>query len=72
MTTENVTTVADKRDLDQITAGWAGLVVCGLVAAIIWFFGISAVMGNSGVETSALECTPTYGIAQGAQDCVRP
>ena len=72
MTTENVSNVADKRDLDQITAGWAGLVVCGLVAAIIWYFGISAVMSNGGVETSALECAPTYGVNQGSDDCVRP
>jgi len=68
VSTDSVSNGADKRDLDQITAGWAGLVVCGLVAAILWFFGISAIMDGNGVETSALDCAAPYGVTE-PSDC---
>lgn len=72
MSTESVTAAADKRDMDQFMAGWVGLLVCGLVAAVIWFFGIRSVMnGDDGLQTSALECAPTYGVAQ-AEGCTAP
>ena len=63
--------VAVKRERDQFLAGWAGLAVCGLVAAVIWFFGVKAVIEGSGVETSALECTLEYGISE-TDTCARP
>ncbi len=71
MSTEDITTVADKRDVDQMTAAWAGLVVCGLVAAIIWYFGIRAVVADGEVQTSATNCTTTYGVIRPA-DCNAP
>jgi len=64
VSTESVTAAADKRDIDQFMAGWAGLLVCGLVAAIIWFFGVKSVMSDDGLQTSALDCSPAYGFAQ--------
>jgi len=72
VSSESVTTAAaDKRDADQFMAGWIGLMVCGLVAAIIWFFGIRAIMDEDGVQTSALECAPAYGVSDPA-DCTQP
>ena len=72
MSSETISAVAAKRERDQFLAGWAGLAVCGLVAAIIWFFGVKSVIDGSAVETSKLECAPTYGVTQGSGDCARP
>jgi len=72
VSTESVTAAAtDKRAADQFLAGWIGLMVCGLVAAIIWFFGIRAILDDDGVQTSALECAPAYGVSDPA-DCIQP
>ncbi len=60
----------DKADRDQFVAGWLGLAVCGLVAAVIWFFAVKSVWGETVLETSALDCASTYGVDE-AVDCAR-
>jgi len=67
--TKNV--AADASDREQFLAGWLGLAVCGLVAAVIWFFAIKAIWVAPVVETSALECSSIYGVGESAE-CARP
>jgi len=65
--------VTDKRGIEQISAGAVGLLVCGLVTAVIWFFAIKSVTGETIIETGAIDCetSATYGVAQN-ESCSTP
>ena len=71
-TTDSETAVTDKRSLEQISAGAVGLLVCGLVTAVIWFFAIQSFSDDGLMETGALECeaAATYGVTSEA--CATP
>ncbi len=71
MNSESVAVAADNRDARQFMAGWMGLLVCGLVSAIIWFFAIRTLTTTGEFETSALECTSSYGVSQ-ETPCITP
>lgn len=43
MELENIAAVADKQDIDQLVAGWAGIAACGMITAIIWYNAIMAI-----------------------------
>ena len=64
MTSESIARTADKREAEQVCAGWAGLLVCGLVAAIIWFFAIKSVWSDGTIEAAALDCASIYGVSE--------
>ncbi len=71
MSSDSVSVAVDKREVEQFLAGWAGLVVCGLVAAIIWFFAIRTITINGEFEASALDCASSYGVNQ-QEPCATP
>lgn len=76
-TTDSKDAVTDKRGIEQISAGALGLLVCGLVTAIIWFFAIQSLSGMDEFATGALaekqECgaAATYGVAE-QEPCATP
>lgn len=43
MELENLAAGADKQDIDQLIAGWAGIAACGMITAIIWYNAIMAI-----------------------------
>lgn len=71
MNSETTARNADKSEAEQFMAGWVGLMVCGLVAAIIWFFAIKSVWSDGSVEAAALDCASIYGISE-TDTCATP
>ncbi len=62
MELENIAAGADKQDIDQLIAGWAGIAACGMITAIIWFYAIQAISQPAdvlpSVQVGAADVTP--------------